>query len=64
MYRQDVRIVQENEQENSYLVYQHMEDLLDKLKLLNYDTGFIKELKMTPIHRYRRTVIYLELNLC
>lgn len=28
-----------------------MEDLLDKLKLLNYDNEFVKTLKMKPLHR-------------
>lgn len=51
MFRNDTRISQENDQINQYITYQMMEDLLDKLKLLNYDTEFVKELKMNPISR-------------
>lgn len=31
--------------------YNTMEALLDKLKLLNYQTEFLKETKLKPIHR-------------
>lgn len=51
MYRQDTRIIQENDQDNLYMSYFINEDLLDKLKLLNYDVEFVKELKMKPINR-------------
>lgn len=52
MYRQDARLVQENDQENNFTTHMMMEDLLDKLKLLNYDVEFVKELKMKPINRW------------
>lgn len=29
-----------------------MEDLLDKLKVLNYDAEFVKNMKMKPLNRY------------
>ena len=29
-----------------------MEDLLDKLKLLNYEQEFVADLKMRPLNRY------------
>lgn len=52
MFRQEARIIQENDQENLYLSYLTMEDLLDKLKILNYDNEFVKELKMKPINKH------------
>lgn len=38
----------------AYMMFILMESLLDKLKLLNYDTEFIQELKMKYINRYVR----------
>lgn len=35
----------------SYVINVRMEDLLEKLKLLNYDTEFVQELRMKPINR-------------
>ncbi|XP_039285721.1 intraflagellar transport protein 57 homolog isoform X1 [Nilaparvata lugens] len=32
--------------------FQVMEELIDKLKVLNYDEEFLKELKMRPIHKH------------
>lgn len=45
------RIYTEKEQDNSYKAYCDMEDLLDKLKLLNYEAEFLNFLKIKPIHR-------------
>ncbi|KAK7790013.1 hypothetical protein R5R35_013341 [Gryllus longicercus] len=36
----------------AYSTFVMMENLLDKLKLLNYDTEFVKSLMMKPIHRH------------
>lgn len=36
----------------AYMMFILMESLLDKLKLLNYDTEFTQELKMKYINRY------------
>ena len=38
----------------AYMMFVLMESLLDKLKLLNYDTEFTQELKMKYINRYVR----------
>lgn len=35
----------------SYVINTRMEDLLEKLKLLNYDAEFVQELRMKPINR-------------
>ena len=35
----------------AYATFITMEELLDKLKLLNYDQEFIKSLKMKPLTR-------------
>ena len=34
-----------------YMPFVVMEDLLDKLKLLNYEIEFVSELKMRPLNR-------------
>lgn len=34
-----------------YVISIRMEDLLEKLKLLNYDSEFVQDLKMKPINR-------------
>ncbi|GBN19299.1 Intraflagellar transport protein 57, partial [Araneus ventricosus] len=36
----------------AYMIYVLMESLLDKLKLLNYDTEFSQEFKMKNINRH------------
>ncbi|XP_070165768.1 intraflagellar transport protein 57 homolog isoform X2 [Polyergus mexicanus] len=36
----------------SYVINVRMEDLLEKLKLLNYDAEFVQELRMKPINRH------------
>ncbi|KAL6447291.1 hypothetical protein ACFW04_001503 [Cataglyphis niger] len=36
----------------SYVINTRMEDLLEKLKLLNYDAEFVQELRMKPINRH------------
>jgi len=35
-----------------YMPFVVMEDLLDKLKLLNYEEEFVKELRMRPLNRH------------
>lgn len=35
----------------SFVINIRMEDLLEKLKLLNYDAEFIQELRMKPINK-------------
>ncbi|KAK9890773.1 hypothetical protein WA026_012118 [Henosepilachna vigintioctopunctata] len=56
MLRTEPRILVEKEDEdnytNSFVHHAIMEDLLDKLKLLNYEKDFLANLKMKPIHRY------------
>ncbi|XP_065159076.1 intraflagellar transport protein 57 homolog [Atheta coriaria] len=52
MERKDALIHSEKEQEYSYAGYAIMEDLLEKLKALNFDKEFTNGLKMKPIHRY------------
>ncbi|ENN78765.1 hypothetical protein YQE_04777, partial [Dendroctonus ponderosae] len=52
MIRTERKIILEKEQENSFAAYATMEYLLDKLKLLNYETEFLTQIKLKPIHRY------------
>ena len=35
----------------AHLVFIKMEDIMDKLKLLDYERGFCKEHKFRPFHR-------------
>ena len=37
---------------NLFMPFVVMEDLLDKLKLLNYEQEFVADLKMRPLNRY------------
>lgn len=52
MYRLEAKITSEKEEENSFLAYANMEDLLEKLKILKYETEFLSLLKMKPLHKY------------
>ncbi|CAG9864505.1 unnamed protein product [Phyllotreta striolata] len=52
MMRNEPRIISEKDQGNSFSAYARMEDLLNKLKLLNYESEFLSDLKMKPIHKY------------
>ncbi|XP_011699103.1 PREDICTED: intraflagellar transport protein 57 homolog [Wasmannia auropunctata] len=54
MFRDTQKIVVEDGQapSASYVINIRMEDLLEKLKLLNYDAEFVQELKMKPINRH------------
>lgn len=36
----------------THLIFVKMEDIMDKLKLLNYESGFCKKLKFKPFSRY------------
>ena len=48
-------LIQENESQgpgHAFLPFLVMEDLLDKLKLLDYDIQFVSELKMRPLNRH------------
>lgn len=51
MYRTECRINTDKEQENSFSVYADSEDLLEKLKILNYEGEFLSEIKMRPLHK-------------
>lgn len=54
MFRDNPKVIIEDESALSipYIVYIRMEDLLEKLKLLNYEIEFVQELKMKPINRH------------
>lgn len=56
MFRSEPRIIVEKDDEenniNSFVYYAMMEDLLEKLKILNYEKEFLSDLKMKPIHRF------------
>nr|XP_050854040.1 intraflagellar transport protein 57 homolog isoform X1 [Vespula vulgaris] len=54
MFRDNSKIILEDESALSalYVVHIRMEDLLEKLKLLNYDIEFVQELRMKPITRH------------
>lgn len=49
--RDDPKIISEKEQDHSFVAFAQMDELLDKLKLLKYETEFLSSLKMKPIHR-------------
>lgn len=53
MFRDLPKLVIEDPSAPSIAFTDHikMEDLFEKLKLLDYDAEFIQELKMKPIHR-------------
>ncbi|CAG9832260.1 unnamed protein product [Diabrotica balteata] len=51
MMRNETRILSDKDQELSFSSYVQMEDLLDKLKLLNYESEFLSGLKIKPIHK-------------
>lgn len=53
MYRESAKIFVEDATAPSaaFAAYIRMEDLLEKLKLLNYDTEFLHKLKMKDINR-------------
>jgi hypothetical protein len=53
MFRDTQKIIVEDglAPSSSYIINIMMEDLLEKLKLLNYDAEFVQELKMKPINR-------------
>ncbi|XP_060530754.1 intraflagellar transport protein 57 homolog isoform X2 [Cylas formicarius] len=52
MISTDVRIESDKEQEKSFSLFASMDYLLDKLKLLNYETEFLPEIKIRAIHKY------------
>ncbi|XP_014251346.1 intraflagellar transport protein 57 homolog [Cimex lectularius] len=47
-----VRQATNNEDEQGFTPFMTMENLLEKLKLLNYDDEFIRSLKMRPLNRH------------
>jgi len=53
MFRDNQKIIVEDglAPSSPYIINITMEDLLEKLKLLNYDAEFVQELKMKPINR-------------
>ena len=52
---EDQKFIRDENSDNgpgaTYATFLEMEELLDKLKLLNYDQEFIKSLKMKPLTR-------------
>lgn len=50
MYRTEEKLFEN--QNNKYVAFATMEDLLEKLKILQYEADFISNLKMMPIHKY------------
>lgn len=55
MFRTEPRIIVENDDEtitNTFVYHAMMEDLLEKLKILNYEKEFLADLKIKPMHRY------------
>ncbi|XP_032665421.1 intraflagellar transport protein 57 homolog isoform X1 [Odontomachus brunneus] len=54
MFRDTQKIIVEDGLAPSapYVISIRMEDLLEKLKLLNYDSEFVQDLKMKPINRH------------
>lgn len=54
MYRDSAKLVIEDASSPStaYAAYVRMDDLIEKLKLLNYDVEFVQNLKMKPVNRY------------
>lgn len=54
MFRDTQKIIVEDElaPSASYVINIRMEDLLEKLKLLNYDAEFVQELRMKSINRH------------
>lgn len=52
MFLLENKIVSEKQQDNPHVPFLVMENLYDKLKLLNYDAEFVQNLKMKPIHRH------------
>lgn len=51
MFPFEQRIISEKEQNYSFSGYATAEDLIEKLRLLNYDDEFTNALKMKPLHR-------------
>lgn len=51
MFPFEQKIISDKEQEYSFAGYAVAEDLMEKLRLLNYEQDFIRVLKMKPIHR-------------
>lgn len=52
MIRSEPIIVTEKQQECAFNAYVQMEELLDKLKLLKYESEFLSDIKIKPIHKY------------
>lgn len=54
MFREAPKIIVEDGSapSASYIINVRTEDLMEKLKLLNYDTEFLHEFRMKPMHRY------------
>lgn len=46
-----------------HLVFVKMEDIMDKLKLLDYELGFCKKLNIKPFSRQAKIVVWLALPL-
>lgn len=60
MFRDSPKIVIDDANAPSalYVVNIRMEDLLEKLKLLNYDEEYVQQLKMKPINRLMKYIVF------
>lgn len=52
MFRPDPKVISENEPSDETIAIICMEDLMEKLKLLNYENDFLKKLHLKPLNRY------------
>lgn len=52
MFRPEPKVILENDIPNEAIAIVCMEDLMEKLKLLNYENDFLKKLNMKPLNRY------------
>lgn len=60
MYQSELEIMtktnsandEEGDQQNPFIQFIQMEELYDKLKLINHENDFIRQYKMRPINRY------------
>ncbi|XP_019875718.2 intraflagellar transport protein 57 homolog [Aethina tumida] len=50
--QKEKKIVSDTEQEYPFISFVDCEDLSNKLKLLNYEDEFLKDLKIKPIHKF------------
>lgn len=53
---------QNNDEGQGFQIFMTMENLIDKLKLLDYEEEFIKVLKMRPLNRYECSIMMFIFN--